>query len=184
MILSLLLCCIAGIDRVLVRNPAFDACSLLGGTSSMLQSLVTSFSYSPSYFLDAFEPVLLPGADRRVATELLHEAVEVCAAAIHRNEVDFASYMSRLNRGMRIEGGVSMLNMSVVNISVFGYTHSDYSSRLEGCSSAELHLECLPFVSLLSYYVTLTIVRVLRILLLVSRSIDRVFCNGCVVFCR
>eukprot|EP01026_Neomeris_dumetosa_P051069 TRINITY_DN4488_c0_g2_i2.p1 TRINITY_DN4488_c0_g2~~TRINITY_DN4488_c0_g2_i2.p1 ORF type:complete len:591 (+),score=69.61 TRINITY_DN4488_c0_g2_i2:120-1892(+) len=47
------------VERMFERNPAYDVRTLLKGTSGLLKTLLNGFSYSPAYFLGAYEPLML-----------------------------------------------------------------------------------------------------------------------------
>lgn len=69
-----------GVERVLVRNPAYDVRQLLAGTSSVFTALVKRFGVDVAYLLNATELLPMPSADRRMAVSALQEALKSSGA--------------------------------------------------------------------------------------------------------
>eukprot|EP01025_Chloroclados_australasicus_P045371 TRINITY_DN4964_c1_g4_i1.p1 TRINITY_DN4964_c1_g4~~TRINITY_DN4964_c1_g4_i1.p1 ORF type:complete len:558 (-),score=55.91 TRINITY_DN4964_c1_g4_i1:563-2236(-) len=47
------------VEQMYERNPAYDVRTLLKGTTEVLKTLLEEFTYSPAYFLAAYEPLLV-----------------------------------------------------------------------------------------------------------------------------
>ncbi len=69
---------LAGLERILVRNPAYDARSLMEGIGPVLRSLLGRMCSDPAYLIPGVQPLAIPAADRGLVTQALAEAVKVC----------------------------------------------------------------------------------------------------------
>ncbi|KAK9863031.1 hypothetical protein WJX84_002813 [Apatococcus fuscideae] len=67
-------------ERRFQRDPGFDARALLGGTSTVLKSLLHSCETDPSSLMQAFAALPLPAAMRHSALVPLHAAVKAAGA--------------------------------------------------------------------------------------------------------
>lgn len=70
-----------GVEKVLTRTPGYDVRQLLAGSTPALTALVSSFSSSSGWLLNAVEPAPgLSGAERAAAAAALQTAVSVRGA--------------------------------------------------------------------------------------------------------
>lgn len=67
----------AGLERILTKNPAYDARSLVEGIGPMLDSLLSRVMSDPAYLVQGMQPLYVAPADRAVAIQALGDGVKV-----------------------------------------------------------------------------------------------------------
>ena len=67
----------AGMERILMRNPAYDVRPLLDGVAPLLHALMRRMRLDASYLLHGLQPLPCTPADRQQASSALAEAVAV-----------------------------------------------------------------------------------------------------------
>lgn len=79
----------AGLEKILHRNPSYDARTLLEGVGDVLRTLVARMRLDAAYLMAGpavavapLVPVPVPGPDRALATHALDEAVKVCSVHV------------------------------------------------------------------------------------------------------
>mmetsp|Transcript_31140 Transcript_31140/g.69220 ORF Transcript_31140/g.69220 Transcript_31140/m.69220 type:complete len:674 (+) Transcript_31140:208-2229(+) len=69
-----------GLERIMLRNAAYDARELLQGVGGILSALIRRMRLDPAYLLAAVQPLPLPAGDRSLAAHCLSEAMKFCGA--------------------------------------------------------------------------------------------------------
>ncbi|KAJ9519952.1 hypothetical protein QJQ45_014687 [Haematococcus lacustris] len=96
----------AGLERILLRNPAYDAHSLMEGVAPVLTSLLDGLQRDASYLLARLQPLLLPSTQHSLAAQALAEAVK-SSGAVYGLLLAVGARVVAVERGMTSSSGSS-----------------------------------------------------------------------------
>ncbi|KAL6750489.1 trafficking protein Mon1-domain-containing protein [Haematococcus lacustris] len=96
----------SGLERILLRNPAYDAHSLMEGVAPVLTSLLDGLQRDASYLLARLQPLLLPSTQHSLAAQALAEAVK-SSGAVYGLLLAVGARVVAVERGMTSSSGSS-----------------------------------------------------------------------------